>query len=245
MKKYFYLLTLLSLLSALPANAQTYSVIVPTSSTFDSTYIVGQGMTDTFDINQHLMSYGHGQFLLCSNATLVFKGSFSSTTPAFFLSDGASLILKDAYFYPAIYMQPNATLDAQGGNQQLRIYRVANTSLTDTANANFVFDSLYTNISFDFSAWPNASDPCSLSPTSVKMVDAIDVRFIQDSRSWQYRLKSAESATFCLYNLAGQRLFTQKIHGQGSIALSHFMPGLYIATIQQGAKQVVWKCVVD
>lgn len=245
MKKIVLLFILVTSVCATNLNAQVYTTNVPFHMPFDSSYVVGQGMVDSFDIGSQ-QGYVSGQFVLCSNATFTFIGNQSSSGPSFYLYPGAKLILKDSYFYPTVYMMQGSELDAQGGSQNLSCYREMGVTLTDTANVLWLKDSIYTGMNFTFSSWPNASSPCSISPPqSVNNLTMAQVNVFVKNNSLNYAIKENGAAQLVLFSMHGRELLKTNVQYNGSLDLSHLPNGIYIVRIQQKDKMRIQKIILD
>ena len=244
MKKIFTLFFLSFELLSASIQAQIYTTDVPVSAAFDSTYIVAFSITDSIDINNH-PGYMQGQFLLCGNSTFIFKGNQSSSMPSFYLQPGSTLILKDSYFYPTVYMSGNSHLDALGGNQNINCYRDSLATLADTANVLWLKDSIYSQMNFSFTNWPNAASPCSLSPNSIRQLNAFRAYLTVQQGHLFYTLSSEKQTSLSVFDLQGRKLITNIISARGQIDLGHYASGIYIVHLQQGNEVVQQKILLD
>ncbi len=244
MKKIFILITIV-LVTSSTVYSQTVTVDVDFNMLFDSSYVVGQGMVDSFDINQNFQAYNTGQFVLCDNSTFTFKGNQSSSAPSFYLYSGATLILKDALFYPKIYMKNGSIVNAQLGNQNIICYRESTTTLQDTSNVNWLTDSVVTQLDFTFSTWPNASAPCNVSPQSLNSYAKLDLNLFMNNSIMNYSFYNDITTDVLLYNVQGRLLLKKKILGSGQLDLSHYASGIYIVHFIQNGKIAKRKIVLD
>lgn len=229
------LFTLIAFCCLSNLHAQTFSNDVPFHTPFDSSYVVGQGMVDSLDISQHFQGYNTGQFVLCHNSVFTFKGNQSSSSPTFYLFPGATLILKDTYFYPTVYMSDMSVLDADSGNQNLICYRESSSILMDTSNVLWLKDSTLPGaMTFTFGNWPNASSPCTISPPQgVNDLSPLEAKIFMQGSILNYGLKEAGRAHLSLFDLYGKKLQAQSVKGYGRLDLSNLASGIYIVTIEQ------------
>ena len=245
MKKHLLLSLIMLIAISFSAQGQIYTTDVPYHMAFDSSYVVGQGVIDSFDIGSK-QGYVSGQFVLCHNATLTFKGNQSSSGPSFYLYPGSTLILQDSYFYPTIYMMEMSTVDAKGGNQNVICRREGTATLTDTANVNWIKDSTYTGMSFTFSTWPNGISPCPIvAPQGVDDLTVLEANVYMQNRSLNYSLNNEQAAHFLLYDVHGRNLLRKEIANVGQIDLSHLAGGIYIVHIEQKGKLRKQKIFLD
>ena len=231
MKNRILLTIIVILFGSVPCNAQLFGIDIPVSTQFDSTYVLGQGMTDTFDISTRMQGFSQGQFYLCNNATLYFKGNQSSTMPDFFLTAGSKLVLLDSYLYPTVHMQGNCELDAQGGNQNITLHRDSSGLLTDTANVNWLSHNVYGGVGYTYNNWPNSSDPCSLSPSASGDYDKLKAKIHVQNNLLIYELIHLKKATLEIYGMSGKLLLSQSISANGKINMSELASGFYMIVL--------------
>jgi hypothetical protein len=164
-----------SLLLILPVviKAQTKTVNINTTvGTWDSTFVIQSGTTDSFYMGNHPQAggYSNAEIYICENATLKYSYAMgTSSNPVFYMASGATLKVYGSFNASKVFMKPNSTIECIGGNFLAEeMHRQGNTSTVSVGT--LFYDSAYTQINFTFNGWPNNANPCATPNASSKVL---------------------------------------------------------------------------
>jgi hypothetical protein len=155
--------TVLLALSLNTMLAQTKTVnIGTTTGSFDSTYVIQTGTTDSFHVGNHpgAGGYSNAEIIVCDNATLKYNYQLgTSSPPTFYLGHNAKVIFYQA-FMARFFMKSGATLDGQNNFVTAEFICKESNCTVWGASAMF-YDSTYTAVNYTFTGWPNSVSPCN------------------------------------------------------------------------------------
>lgn len=169
MIKAYYFLFIAFQIFSFGLSAQSITVpVAPTAS--DSAFVIHSGVTDSFHVGNHpgAGGYTNARIFICSGGTLKYNFPMStSSQPTFYLDNGATLIANQDFFAP-IYMKENAIFNANGNFAYVFLRRLSTSVYMNLgAGSNILMDSIYANINYTFTGWPNNQNPCNL-PTALE-----------------------------------------------------------------------------
>ncbi|MBP6624415.1 MAG: T9SS type A sorting domain-containing protein [Chitinophagaceae bacterium] len=163
----------LLIFSFLFSNAQNISVnIGQTTSPFDSTFVISNGTTSTYNSSNHPGAgpYTGAEILLCQGATLSYDyGIGTSNNVTFYMDENSTLIFPSTSqgTIAKFYVKNNATFQIPSTITIYAEMKREPGAIVAGMPFQYMNDSTFANINFTFNGWAN---PCS--PTGTNQIVA-------------------------------------------------------------------------